>query len=71
MFEEVETTTGLEDSSEFGERLFNARNRAKRERAQRAVTGVVFKCDRFAMQARVLDGNRGSSDSWDCDLARG
>ena len=57
MFEEMETTAGLEDSSEFGECLLNTRNGAERERAKRSVTGVVVKRDRFAMQARVLDGN--------------
>jgi len=71
MFKEMETTTGLENSSEFSECLFNTRNGAERERAQRAVAGVVVKRHRFAMQARVLNGNRGGSDSWDCDLARG
>ena len=71
VFEEVETTTGLEDSSEFGECLFNARNGAERERAQRAVARIVSECHGFAMQARVLNGNRGGSDSRDCDLARG
>jgi len=70
VFKEMETTTGLKYATEFSECLFNARNRAERERAQRAVTRVVVERHRFAMQARVLDGNRGSSDSWDCDLAR-
>ena len=69
MFKEMETTTGLEDSAEFSECLFNTRDGAKRERAQRAVTGVVVECHGFAVQARVLDGNRGSSDSWHGNLA--
>ena len=71
VFKEVETTTGLKYATEFSECLFNTRNGAKRERAQRAVARVVIERHGFAMQARVLDGNRGSSDSWDCDLARG
>ncbi len=69
VFEEVETTAGLEDSSEFSECLFNTRNGAERERAQRAVTGVVVKRDRFAVQARVLDGNGRGCDSWHRNLA--
>lgn len=69
VFKEMETTTGLENSSEFSECLFNARNGAKRERAQRAVTGVVVKRDRFAMQARVLNGDGGGSNAWHGNLA--
>ena len=71
MFEEMEPATGLEDAAEFGECLFDARNRAECERAERAVAGVVVKRDRFAIQAGVLDGNGRGSNSRHRNLACG